>query len=269
MVTVGAGKERFSGLSVLERLHQGSRARAQVIKAAREAELARRSKPIADLTSGEITRKKLGITAVGTAGLVTLVAAIACEGGQGQEVKTTPTQPANSPVATETAPTPTPIPTAEPTPSPEATPTPEGWSDEEIAEAAAKISSAVHIANTVVDIFPESKFPTESKFLSTVKDDLQTAEANYNHVIETKDYSSIGKVLDGFVNVGDTIGQFACDNTYGEVEGNAWAEIRSLVLYLSLKYENSGYIEKGKTETYKQALTLPGGCTNPIMLSSQ
>src|SRR3989344_6897943 len=111
MVTVGSGKERFSGPPILSRLHQGSQARAQAIEAAREAELARKARPIADLTSGEITKRKLrklGLVAGGTAGLVTL-----------QEVKTTPTQPANSPVATETiAPTPTPSPEPSPTQEP-------------------------------------------------------------------------------------------------------------------------------------------------------
>ena len=53
-------------------------------------------------------------------GLVLLTAAaIACKSGQGQEIKTTPTQPANSPVATETiAPTPTSKPTEVPTVAP-------------------------------------------------------------------------------------------------------------------------------------------------------
>jgi len=107
-----------AGPSTLERLAQGSAARAKLIEAAREAELARKVTPIADLTSGQITRKRLGIKAVGTAGLVTLVAAIACKGGNGKGVETTPTQPANSPVATETI-------ELTPTPSPEPTPTPQ------------------------------------------------------------------------------------------------------------------------------------------------
>ena len=119
MVTVGFGKERFSGPSVLARLHQGSQARNRVIEAAREAELARKATPISDLTSGKITRKKLGITAVGTAGLVALVAAVACKGGQGQEVKTTPTSPPETPVPTVTVePTPTQVPTEIPTVAP-------------------------------------------------------------------------------------------------------------------------------------------------------
>ncbi|OGD92001.1 hypothetical protein A3D07_03780 [Candidatus Curtissbacteria bacterium RIFCSPHIGHO2_02_FULL_42_15] len=119
MVTVGAGKERYAGPSVFERFHQGSEARTRAIEAARRAELDRKVTPIADLTSGQITKRKLGIVAGVTASLVTLIA-IACKGGQGQEVKATPTQPANSPAPTETiAATPTPNP--EPIPSPELT----------------------------------------------------------------------------------------------------------------------------------------------------
>lgn len=110
MVTVGLGRERFAGPSVLARLHQGSLARTHAIEAARQAELDRKPDPISDLTSGEITTRKLrklGIVAGGTATLVTLVA-IGCKGGGGQpEVQTTPTLPPE-----------TPIPTAEPTPTP-------------------------------------------------------------------------------------------------------------------------------------------------------
>src|SRR3989344_4000331 len=140
MVTVGFGKERFSGPSVLARLHQGSQARNRVIEAAREAELARKATPISDLTSGKITRKKLGITAVGTAGLVALVAAVACKGGQGQEVKTTPTSPPETPVPTvtvEPTPTqvPTEIPTVEPTPAPTEVPVETPATVEEVLDA--------------------------------------------------------------------------------------------------------------------------------------
>src|SRR3989344_4881863 len=110
VVTVGSGKERYPGSSVLERLEQGSQARTRLIEAARRAELARKVTS-ADLTSDRLTKRKLGLAAGGTAGLVTLIAAVACEGGEGQEVQTTPTQPAYTPVATETiAPAPTPIP---------------------------------------------------------------------------------------------------------------------------------------------------------------
>ena len=164
------------------------------------------------------------------------------------------------------SPAPTPEPTLDPTatptplPTPESTPTPEGWSDEEIA---AKISSAVHIANTVADLFPESEL------LSTVKVDAQTAVADYHHVIETKDYPSMFKPLNGFANVGLHIGQFACRNTYGEVEGRAWVEVKELVLGVSQKYEDLGFLEAGFTQTFKQAFfRVPEACTNTIMLSS-
>ena len=128
VVTVGSGKERYPGSSVLERLEQGSQARTRLIEAARRAELARKVTS-ADLTSDRLTKRKLGLAAGGTAGLVTLIAAVACEGGEGQEVQTTPTQPAYTPVATETiAPAPTPeptpavVPTEAPTPIPDVIP---------------------------------------------------------------------------------------------------------------------------------------------------
>ena len=81
MVTVGSGKERFPGPSALERLHQGSQARIKLLEAARQAELARKVTPIADLTSGQLTKKRLGLVAGGAAGVVTLVALAACGGG--------------------------------------------------------------------------------------------------------------------------------------------------------------------------------------------
>jgi len=125
MVTVGPGKERFIGIPTFgESRDQARRARDIAIEAARQAESARKVTSV-DLTSGLLTKRRLRIKiAGGTAGLVTLIAAIACEGGEGQEVETTPTQPANSPVATETiAPTPTGVvPTETPAPTPEPTP---------------------------------------------------------------------------------------------------------------------------------------------------
>lgn len=124
MVYSAAVKELVGQPSTLARLAQGSNSRTLQIEAFRQAELVRRVNPISNLTSGEITKKRLGITAVGTAGLVTLVAVIACKGGQGQGVEVTPTQSATSPVATETiAPTPSPVLTEAPTVAPTEVPT--------------------------------------------------------------------------------------------------------------------------------------------------
>ena len=273
MVTVGSGKERFSGPSALERLDQGSQARIKLIKAAKQAELARKVTSVSDLTSGHLTKRKLGLVAGGA--LLTASFLAACGGGEeeGQTVNpegtqtpeptstvliTQETMPSATAIATQVAETPAPAPTPEPTPAP--TEGPEEWSDETIA---AKLYSAVHIANTVADLFPESEF------LSTVKVDTETAFTDFKNVLKTKDYQSILTPLNGFGNVGNRIGQFACRNPYDEVSGKAWAEIKDLVLNVSLQYEKLGYIEEGMTETYKQAFfTLPEGCTNTIMLSS-
>ena len=173
-----------------------------------------------------------------------------------------------TPKATETITNPTAVPTIEPTPTPiptpEPTPTPEGWSDEEIAAQTAQISSAVNLANTVADeLFPESEV------LAAARVQAQTAWADYNHIIETKDYASMLTPLDGFISAGRNIGNFACHETYREVEGKAWVELKELALNLSSKYEQSGYLEEGTTQTTKQLLTMPEGCTNQIMLSSQ
>src|SRR3990170_3097038 len=136
-----------------------------------------------------------------------------------------------TPKATETITNPTAVPTIEPTPTPiptpEPTPTPEGWSDEEIA---AQISSAVNLVITLSD-----ELNPESDFFSTVKDQVQTAWADYNHIIETKDYASMLTPLDGFISAGRNIGNFACHETYREVEGKAWVELKELALNLSSK----------------------------------
>jgi len=87
--------------------------------------------------------------------------------------------------------------------------------------------------------------------------------------METKDYASMLTPLSGFSSAGKNIGNFACHETYREVEGKAWVELKELALNLSSKYEQSGYLEEGTTQTTKQLLTMPEGCTNQIMLSSQ
>lgn len=194
-------------------------------------------------------------------------AALAACGGKSEGgVKTTPTQPANSPVATETiAPTPTTkpteAPTLEPTPTPEPIPTQEAISDAEISE---KIDMVTDLVNQLADAYPGAEL------LSTIEADVQTARADYTNVIETKNYPSILTPLNGFGNVGFHIGLFACNNAEGGLEGKVWSNIKELVLVVSQKYENVGNIEPGITQTFKDAFfKVPEGCTNPIMLSSQ
>ena len=211
-----------------------------------------------------ISRRRVVFGGIAALSGLAAAALVGCE-SKGEKVKKSPTPP-NSPKATETiAPNPTALPTEVPTqtpePTPEPPPTPEGWSDEEIA---AQISSAVNLVITLSD-----ELNPESDFFSTVKDQVQTAMADYNHVIETKDYQSIRTSLDGFISAGRNIGNFACHETYREVEGKAWVELKELALNLSSKYEQSGYLEEGTTQTTKQLLTMPEGCTNQIMLSSQ
>ena len=177
--------------------------------------------------------------------LLSAAALAACSGGKADTPKNTPDTGPQTPVATKTAvPEPTPtqvVPTEAPTIEPTPTTAPEGWSD---AEIDAQISSAVNLVTTLSD-----ELNPESDFFSTVKDQAQTAWADYNHVIETKDYQSIRTPLDGFTSAGRNIGNFACHETYREVEGRAWVELRDLVLNLSSKYEQLGYIEEGMKET--------------------
>ena len=185
---------------------------------------------------------------------LTAAAIVGCESKDGQKANV-----AKSPTPEPTKePTPTPVPTKEPTP------TPEGLSDQEIAEFTLKMESTVHIVNSVADLFPESEV------LSTVRVNAQNAATKYSDVLKTKDYQSIRPLLEDFANVGVNIGNFACNNTYGEVEGNAWAEVKDLVLNSSLKFEELGYLEVGTTQTFKDVFfRVPESCTNQIMLSSQ
>jgi len=220
------------------------------------------------MSKEKISRRKfLTGSAIALSGLAT-AAIVGC----GEEEKKPQVKPQKTLTPAETVkptptpspePTPSPAPTPEPTPelTPEPTPAPEEWSDEEIA---AQISSAVNLVTTLSD-----ELNPESDFFSTVKDQVQTAWADYNHVIETKDYQSIHTPLDGFLSAGINIGNFACHETYREVEGRAWVELRDLVLNLSSKYEQLGYLEEGITETFKSLFIVPEGCTNQIMLSSQ
>ena len=92
----------------------------------------REAEPKRGPASSVISRRgflRLGYLAAGAASAAVLLEA--CKSGQGQEVKATPTQPPNSPVATETiAPTPTAIPTEVPTVEP--TPTLDVSNPEEV-----------------------------------------------------------------------------------------------------------------------------------------
>lgn len=137
-------------------------------------------------------------------------------------------------------------------------------SDQELAEINAQISSAVNLVTTLSD-----ELNPESDFFRTVKDQVLTAVADYNHAIETKDYQSMLTPLSGFSSAGVNMGDFACHETYREVEGRAWVELRDLVLNLSSKYEQSGYLEEGITETFKSLFIVPEGCTNQIMVASK
>ena len=122
---VGGSKERFRP-TALESLAQGSKARADQIRAFREAELALREDPISNLTPAELTTRRLkpGIIAGGTASVALLVS-IACGGGSEDTPENTPDTGPQTPVATKTAiPEPSPtqvVPTEAPTvaPSPE------------------------------------------------------------------------------------------------------------------------------------------------------
>lgn len=202
--------------------------------------------------------------AIGAAGI-----AIDCGGG-GSDTSTSPTanvlrtespMPSETAMATQLTESPTPVITEAPTiaPTPEPTPVPEGWSDEEIA---AQIDSALNLADTLSQLNPGSEF------FDTILTQAKAGQTDYNHAIETKDYSSILTPLNEFSSAGNNIGNFACHETYREVEGTAWVEFRDLVFTLSSKYESLGYLEDGMTQTFKQLFTLPEDCTNTIMLSS-
>jgi hypothetical protein len=152
--------------------------------------------------------------------------------------------------------TPTPVPTPEPTPTPEA------LSDDEIA---ARLADVVQLVNEVADAYPTSEI------LRTIRTDAQTALADYDNVIETKDYKSILTPLTAFGNIGHHIYEFACFTTEGngEPEVQAWAAIKELVLDACQKYEDLGFLEVGMTQTCKETFfTVHESCTNPAISSN-
>lgn len=155
----------------------------------------------------------------------------------------------------------TPIPTEAPTiaPTPEPSQTPVEWSEENIT---AQIDSALNLAIVI------SKLSPDVEILTSARNQTQTASDVYNQIIKTKDYKSITSPVDGFISAARNIGNFACYETYRDAEGHAYVELKNLVLTLALKYESSGDLEAGSTETYKQLLALPQNCTNQVILSS-